>query len=123
LTPGAPLYPHISYAYIPTDGYAYTQLKYICLAAETGAHGLATSATLYVARGNANPLLDAAVSIGGAIINTFGNVITAATLLRTVFGLPTGGLLTAAGFITWGLGLFIQMTAVADRGRAGLLAT
>jgi hypothetical protein len=110
LTPGAPLYPHISYAYIPTDGYAYTQLKYICLAAETGAHGLATSATLYVARGNANPLLDAAVSIGGAIINTFGNVITATQLLRTVFGLPTGMLLTAAGFITWGLGLFIQMT-------------
>jgi hypothetical protein len=107
---GTPYYPRISYTYIPTDGYAYTQLKYICLATETGARGLPEFVDLFVARGSANPLLDAAVSIGGAIINTFGNVITATQLLRTVFGLPTDGRLTVAGFITWGLGLFIQMT-------------
>ncbi|AKT34696.1 hypothetical protein PYWP30_01063 [Pyrobaculum sp. WP30] len=109
LTPHAPLRPYISYAYIPTDGYTYTQLKSICLATETGALGLPEYVELFVARGNANPILDTAVSIGGAIINTFGNVITAATLVSTVFGLPYTGALTAAGYITWGLGLFIQM--------------
>jgi hypothetical protein len=118
LIPHEPMRPYISYAYIPTDGYAYTQLKYICLAVETGANGLAETVTLYVARGNANPLLDAAVSIGGAFINTFGNVITATQLVRTVFGLPTDWRLTVAGFITWGLGLLIQM-APSSQGSCG----
>jgi hypothetical protein len=108
-TSGPPYYPRISYAYIPTDGYAYTQLKSVCLATEAGARGLPEFVRLFVARGNANPILDVAVSIGGAIINTFGNVITAATLVSTVFGLPYTGVLTVTGFITWGLGLFIQM--------------
>ena len=118
LTPHAPLRPYISYAYIPTDGYTYTQLKSVCLATETGALGLPEYVELFVARGNANPILDAAVSIGGAFINTFGNVITATQLVRTVFGLPTGGRLTVAGFITWGLGLLIQM-APSSQGSCG----
>jgi hypothetical protein len=118
LTPYPPMRPYISYAYIPTDGYAYTRLKYICLATETGAWGLPEYVDLFVARGNANPILDAAVSIGGAIINTVGNVITAATLVSTVFGLPYTGILTTAGFITWGLGLFTQMVST-NQGSCG----
>ena len=108
---GTPYHPRISYAYIPTDGYAYTRLRSICLATETGARGLPSSATLYVARDNANAMLDTAISMGGAVVSAIGNSLTATQLLLIVFGLPTGGLLTTAGFVTWGLGLFIQMAS------------
>jgi hypothetical protein len=117
-TSATPYFPRISYAYIPTDGYAYTQLKYVCLATETGARGLPSSAMLYVARGNANAMLDTAVSMGGAVVSAIGNAMTATQLLLAVFGLPTGGLLTAAGFITWGLGVFIQMVS-SNQGSCG----
>jgi hypothetical protein len=101
-TSATPYYPHISYAYIPTD--SSTKLTSICLATETGAPGLTSSATLYVARGNANAMLD-------AVVGAIGRALTAATLILTVFGLPTGGLFTTAGYVSWGLGLLLQMTA------------
>jgi hypothetical protein len=99
---GTPYYPRISYSYVPTNG--STRLVSICLATETGASGLPSSATLYVARGNANAMLD-------AVVGAIGRALTAATLILTVFGLPTGGLFTAAGYVSWGLGLLLRMTA------------
>jgi hypothetical protein len=102
LIPSSPLSPRISYSYVPTDG--STRLVSICLATETGTSDLPSSATLYVARGNANAMLD-------AVVGAIGRALTAATLILTVFGLPTGGPLTAASYVSWGLGLLLRMTA------------
>lgn len=90
-TSAIPYYPRISYAYIPTD--SSTKLTSICLAVETGARGLPDAVTLYVARGNADARLD-------AVVGAIGRALTAATLILTVFGLPTGGLFTAAGYVS-----------------------
>jgi len=46
-----------------------------------------------------------------AVVGAIGRALTAATLILTVFGLPTGGLFTAAGYVSWGLGLLLRMTA------------
>jgi hypothetical protein len=107
LIPSSPLSPRISYSYVPTDG--STRLVSICLATETGASGLPDAVTLYIARSNANAMLD-------AVVGAIGRAITAATLILTVFGLPTGGLFTTAGYVSWGLGLLLRMT----EGRQGL---
>jgi hypothetical protein len=107
LTPHTPLRPYISYAYIPTD--SSTKLTSICLAVETGARGLPDLAKLFVARSNADAMLD-------AVVGAIGKALTAATLILTVFGLPTGGPLTAASYVSWGLGLLLRMT----EGRQGL---
>ena len=107
LIPSSPLSPHISYSYVPTDG--STRLVSICLATETGARGLPNAVTLYIARSNANAMLD-------AVVGAIGKALTAATLILTVFGLPTGGLFTAAGYVSWGLGLLLRMA----EGRQGL---
>lgn len=108
-TSATPYYPHISYAYIPTD--SSTKLTSICLATETGARGLPDLVELFVARSNADDRLD-------AVVGAIGKALTAATLILTVFGLPTGGPLTAASYVSWGLGLFTRMTA-GERGLCG----
>jgi hypothetical protein len=102
LIPYSPLSPRISYSYVPTDG--STRLVSICLATETGASGLPGAGTLYIARSNANAMLD-------AVVGAIGKALTAATLILTVFGLPTGGPLTAASYVSWGLDLLLRMTA------------
>jgi hypothetical protein len=53
-----------------------------------------------------------------AVVGAIGKALTAATLILTVFGLPTGGPLTAASYVSWGLGLFLRMTA-GERGLCG----
>jgi hypothetical protein len=106
---GPPLRPYISYAYIPTD--SSTKLTSICLAVETGARGLPEFVGLFVARSNADARLD-------AVVGAIGKALTAATLILTVFGLPTGGPLTAASYVSWGLGLFTRMTE-GERGLCG----
>ncbi|MGC9119582.1 MAG: hypothetical protein ACP5I3_11445 [Thermoproteus sp.] len=104
-----PEQPRISYQYVSVNG--NTQLTKVCVALEASSNndGKISSVSIRVVTEGSNPLLEAFASVASGVLGAINNAVTFYALLGSVFGLPGVVGASVMGYVTWGLGIFIQL--------------
>ena len=107
-----PSLPRVAYEYVSMD--SATRLKRVCLATELESSakvGAPGSITIFVDRAGTDPLLEYFASVASGVLSAVSNAVTFFQVLYAVFGISAPAVLGPLGYMTWGLGLFIQLVA------------
>ena len=107
-----PYLPRVAYEYVSMD--SATRLKKVCLAVESRSStklGAPGSITIFIDRAGSSPILEFFASVASGVLSAISNAATFFQVLYAVFGLSAPAILGPVGYVTWGLGLFIQLVA------------